>query len=43
MAILIMLDLPSKEEIQRLGNHGKHKARYNKKSRCSLFIESEYA
>ena len=40
---LIMLDLASKEERQRLGNHGKHKAKYYKKSSCSLFIESEYA
>ena len=40
---LIMLDLPSKEERQRLGNHGKHKAGFYHKSECTLFIESEFA
>lgn len=39
---LIMLDLPNKEERQRLGVHGKHKASFYKKSEAKLFIESEY-
>jgi uncharacterized HAD superfamily protein/adenine/guanine phosphoribosyltransferase-like PRPP-binding protein len=39
---LIMLNLPSKEERQRLGVHAKHKAKFYKKSDAVLFIESEY-
>ncbi len=38
---LIMLDLPSKEERQRLGAHGKHKANYYKNSDTVFFIESD--
>ena len=38
---LIMLDLPSKEERQRLRAHGTHKAKYYKKSESKFFIESE--
>jgi uncharacterized HAD superfamily protein/hypoxanthine phosphoribosyltransferase len=38
---LIMLDLPSKEERQALGIHGKHKAHYYKNSATDLFVESE--
>lgn len=39
---LVMLDLPSKEERQRLNAHGKHKADYYKSSDAVLFYESEY-
>lgn len=39
---LIMLDVKSKEERQRLNIHGKHKAGFYKKSNTELFIESEY-
>lgn len=38
---LIMLDLPTKEERQRLGAHASHKANYYIKSETTLFIESE--
>lgn len=38
---LVMLDLPSKEERQRLGAHGGFKAEFYRKSNSSLFIESE--
>lgn len=38
---LIMLDLPNKEERQRLGAHASHKANYYIKSETTLFIESE--
>ena len=38
---LIMLDLPSKEERQRLRAHGTHKAKYYKESESKFFIESE--
>lgn len=40
---LIMLDLPSKEERQRLGAHGSFKADFYRKSNAILFIESEHA
>ncbi|WP_377519775.1 hypothetical protein [Priestia megaterium] len=40
---LIMLDLPSKEERQRLGIHASHKAEAYKKSNQDLFFESERA
>ncbi|MEZ9627136.1 phosphoribosyltransferase family protein [Aliivibrio fischeri] len=39
---LIMLDLPNKEERQKLGAHGSHKAKYYKSTNARLFIESEY-
>ncbi|MGN2615681.1 phosphoribosyltransferase family protein [Aliivibrio fischeri] len=39
---LIMLDLPNKEERQKLGVHGFHKAKYYKSTNTSLFVESEY-
>jgi uncharacterized HAD superfamily protein/adenine/guanine phosphoribosyltransferase-like PRPP-binding protein len=39
---LIMLDLPSKEERQRLAAHGKFKAEFYRTSDAVLFIESEY-
>ncbi|MBZ9676457.1 phosphoribosyltransferase [Mesorhizobium sp. ES1-1] len=39
---LIMLDLPSKAERQRLGVHGSFKADFYRKSGALLFIESEY-
>lgn len=38
---LIMLDLPSKEERQRLRAHGIHKANYYKSSETVFFIESD--
>ncbi len=39
---LIMLDLPSKEERQRLGAHSTHKAGYFKRSKeLDIFIESD--
>lgn len=38
---LIMLDLPSKEERLRLGNHAEHKANSYKKSNSALFFESD--
>lgn len=38
---LIMLNLPSKKERQRLSAHGKHKAIYYKASKTDLFIESD--
>lgn len=38
---LIMLDLPSKEERQRLGAHANHKAEMYKKSELELFYESD--
>lgn len=38
---LVMLDLPSKEERQRLGMHGRFKADFYRKSDATLFIESE--
>ncbi|MBO7747805.1 hypothetical protein I8J29_26800 [Paenibacillus sp. MWE-103] len=38
---LIMLDLPNKEERQRLGAHGTHKAEAYRKSQLDLFVESE--
>jgi len=37
---LIMLDLPSKKERQKLGAHAKHKAAYYSQSGLDLFIES---
>ncbi|MGP4789295.1 phosphoribosyltransferase family protein [Psychrobacter sp. 1Y11] len=37
---LIMLDLPSKKERQKLGLHAEHKAAYYKKSGLDLFVES---
>ncbi|MGX5829787.1 phosphoribosyltransferase [Mesorhizobium sp. 43Arga] len=40
---LIMLDLPSKAERQRLGAHGSFKADFYRKSNAILFIESEHA
>jgi uncharacterized HAD superfamily protein/hypoxanthine phosphoribosyltransferase len=40
---LIMLDLPSKAERQRLGVHGSFKGEFYKKSDARLFIESEPA
>jgi len=40
---LIMLDLPSKAERQRLGAHGSFKADFYRKSDAILFIESEHA
>ena len=39
---LIMLDLPSKAERQRLGAHGSFKAEFYRKSGAILFIESEH-
>lgn len=39
---LIMLDLPSKAERQRLGVHGSFKADFYRKSDAILFIESEH-
>jgi uncharacterized HAD superfamily protein/adenine/guanine phosphoribosyltransferase-like PRPP-binding protein len=39
---LIMLDLPSKEERQRMGAHGSFKAEFYCRSDAELFIESEY-
>ncbi|MDF3154434.1 phosphoribosyltransferase family protein [Mesorhizobium sp. XAP10] len=39
---LIMLDLPSKAERQRLGAHGSFKADFYRKSDAILFIESEH-
>jgi len=39
---LIMLDLPSKAERQRLGVHGGFKADFYRKSDAILFIESEH-
>ena len=39
---LIMLDLPSKAERQRLGAHGSFKADFYRKSNAILFIESEH-
>lgn len=39
---LIMLDLPSKAERQRLGVHGSFKADFYRKSQAILFIESEH-
>ena len=38
---LVMLDLPSKAERQRLAAHGSFKAEYYRKSPYDLFIESE--
>lgn len=38
---LVMLDLPSKAERQRLGAHGSFKAEYYRRSDAMLFIESE--
>lgn len=38
---LIMLDLPNKEERQRLRAHASHKANYYIKSKTTLFVESE--
>lgn len=40
---LVMLDLPSKAERQRLGAHGSFKADFYRKSNAILFIESEHA
>lgn len=40
---LVMLDLPSKEERQRLGVHGSFKGEVYRKSDAILFIESEVA
>ncbi len=40
---LVMLDLPSKAERQRLGTHGSFKAEYYRNSAFELFIESENA
>jgi uncharacterized HAD superfamily protein/adenine/guanine phosphoribosyltransferase-like PRPP-binding protein len=40
---LVMLDLPSKAERQRLGAHGTFKADYYRRSPFDLFIESENA
>jgi uncharacterized HAD superfamily protein/hypoxanthine phosphoribosyltransferase len=40
---LVMLDLPSKAERQRLAAHGSFKAEYYRKSPFDLFIESENA
>ncbi|MBX3241137.1 MAG: hypothetical protein KIT80_16640 [Chitinophagaceae bacterium] len=39
---LIMLDLPSAAERQRLGNHASFKAKEYKKIKYDLFFESEY-
>jgi uncharacterized HAD superfamily protein/adenine/guanine phosphoribosyltransferase-like PRPP-binding protein len=39
---LIMLDLPSKEERQRLAAHGSFKADFYRDSDAALFIESEH-
>ncbi|OBQ67653.1 phosphoribosyltransferase family protein [Mesorhizobium erdmanii] len=39
---LVMLDLPSKAERQRLGAHGSFKADFYRKSDAILFIESEH-
>ncbi|TIR64593.1 MAG: phosphoribosyltransferase, partial [Mesorhizobium sp.] len=39
---LVMLDLPSKAERQRLGAHGSFKAEFYRKSDAILFIESEH-
>lgn len=39
---LVMLDLPSKVERQRLGAHGSFKAEFYRNSDTSLFIESEH-
>ncbi|ASY71562.1 phosphoribosyltransferase [Sinorhizobium fredii USDA 205] len=39
---LVMLDLPSKEERQRLAAHGRFKAEFYKRSDAVLFIESEH-
>ncbi|ASY60200.1 phosphoribosyltransferase family protein [Sinorhizobium sp. CCBAU 05631] len=39
---LIMLDLPSKEERQRLAAHGRFKAEFYRRSDAVLFIESEH-
>lgn len=38
---LIMLDLPSKEERQRLNAHGLHKSNYYCSSKLDFFVESE--
>jgi uncharacterized HAD superfamily protein/hypoxanthine phosphoribosyltransferase len=38
---LVMLDLPSKVERQRMGAHGTFKADYYRKSHSDIFIESE--
>jgi uncharacterized HAD superfamily protein/pyrimidine operon attenuation protein/uracil phosphoribosyltransferase len=38
---LIMLNLPSAAERQRLGQHAQHKANYYNKSKLNFFIESE--
>jgi len=40
---LVMLDLPSKEERQRLAAHGRFKAEVYKRSNAILFIESEHS
>jgi len=40
---LIMLDLPSKKERQRLNAHASHKSAYYKKSGTNFFIESNVA
>lgn len=37
---LIMLDLPSKEERQRLGVHASHKSNYYSRSKLDFFVES---
>lgn len=39
---LVMLDLPTKAERQRLGAHRAFKAEFYRKSDATLFIESEY-
>lgn len=39
---LVMLDLPTKAERQRLGAHGSFKAEFYRNSDASLFIESEH-
>ena len=39
---LVMLDLPSKAERQRLGAHGSFKAEFYRNSDARLFIESEH-
>lgn len=39
---LVMLDLPSKAERQRLGAHGTFKAEFYRNSNATLFIESEH-
>lgn len=40
---LVMLDLPSKAQRQRLGAHGSFKADFYRKSDAILFVESEHA